>query len=326
MEQLFGGMPDAARFVVAFLLVLGLIGAGAFLWRKFGTGGLSATGSRGRQPRLAVIDAASVDGRRRLVLIRRDNTEHLLMIGGPTDIVIEPNIARAGANTPARDPRPIPLGDIPPRQATPAEAPGWALPPAEPAARPIRSMEDLDPARSEPAPRSAREALADTMRAMRSEPAARATPPAPFRPEPADEITAPALTPPTIPPEPGLHAPAVPEPRRVPVPPVPPPPPPPSYEPVFQNIPEPRRAPTPPAPPPYEPVRASTPPTREPVFQAAPPALEDQQSVLDITLRLQRRALKALLLVRINRSLDLEHDFLLRVGERILVDVDGLRR
>jgi hypothetical protein len=47
-----------------------------------------------------VIDAATVDGRRRLVLIRRDNVEHLLMIGGPTDVVVEPNIVRAA---PARE-------------------------------------------------------------------------------------------------------------------------------------------------------------------------------------------------------------------------------
>jgi hypothetical protein len=42
-----------------------------------------------------VIDAAAVDGRRRLVLVRRDNVEHLLMIGGPADLVVEPNIVRA---------------------------------------------------------------------------------------------------------------------------------------------------------------------------------------------------------------------------------------
>ena len=47
-----------------------------------------------RMPRLAVIDAAAVDGRRRLVLVRRDNVEHLLMIGGPADLVVEPNIVR----------------------------------------------------------------------------------------------------------------------------------------------------------------------------------------------------------------------------------------
>jgi hypothetical protein len=45
------------------------------------------------QPRGAVsaafIDAASVDERRRIVLLRRDNAEHLMMIGGPTDVVVE---------------------------------------------------------------------------------------------------------------------------------------------------------------------------------------------------------------------------------------------
>lgn len=57
-------------------------------------------GGKNRQPRLQVLDAAAVDARRRLVLIRRDGIEHLIMIGGPTDIVIESGIsdpAMAGA-------------------------------------------------------------------------------------------------------------------------------------------------------------------------------------------------------------------------------------
>src|ERR1700677_3512631 len=152
--ELLGGMPDVARFVVAFLLVLGLIGAGAFLWRRFGNGPLSTTGPRGRQPRLAVIDAANVDGRRRLVLIRRDNTEHLLMIGGPSDIVIEPNISRATPNTGPRDQRPV-----------------------APLPRVTRPLDELEPVRPEPArseptrPEPARPDLA-----ARSAPVARLTP------------------------------------------------------------------------------------------------------------------------------------------------------
>jgi hypothetical protein len=60
-------------------------------------------GARERPPRrVAVIDAAAVDRRRSVVLIRRDNVEHLMMIGGPTDVLIEPNIIRAtGAREPA---------------------------------------------------------------------------------------------------------------------------------------------------------------------------------------------------------------------------------
>ncbi len=99
-ESLFGAeMPLPVRFFIAFLIVLGLIGVTAWIVRRFGGERLGAATARGRQPRLAVIDAAAVDGRRRLILIRRDNVEHLLMIGGPTDVVIEPNIVRAAAAT-----------------------------------------------------------------------------------------------------------------------------------------------------------------------------------------------------------------------------------
>jgi flagellar protein FliO/FliZ len=45
-------------------------------------------------PRLLVIDSASVDRHRRLILIRRDNVEHLLMVGGPADVVVETMILR----------------------------------------------------------------------------------------------------------------------------------------------------------------------------------------------------------------------------------------
>ena len=97
-ESLFGAeMPLAIRFFLAFLVVLGLIGAAAWAVRRFGSGRLGGAGTRGRQPRLAVIDHASVDARRRLILVRRDNVEHCLMIGGPTDVVVESNIVRAGA-------------------------------------------------------------------------------------------------------------------------------------------------------------------------------------------------------------------------------------
>ncbi len=55
--------------------------------------------SRRGQARLAVTDAASVDQRRKLVLLRRDDVEHLIMIGGPTDIIIESGIQRGDAKT-----------------------------------------------------------------------------------------------------------------------------------------------------------------------------------------------------------------------------------
>jgi hypothetical protein len=45
------------------------------------------------EPRLAVMEQANVDRMRRLVLIRRDDVEHLIMTGGPVDVVIETGIA-----------------------------------------------------------------------------------------------------------------------------------------------------------------------------------------------------------------------------------------
>src|ERR1700694_3797816 len=107
---------QALTFVFAFVAVLALIGVAAWLVRRFAGSRLGTNTKRGGMPRLAVIDAAAVDGRRRLVLVRRDNIEHLLMIGGPTDIVVEPNIVRA---TPGRDQMPPRQGvggaDLPPR-------------------------------------------------------------------------------------------------------------------------------------------------------------------------------------------------------------------
>jgi flagellar protein FliO/FliZ len=102
-EAWFGmEIPLAIRFLVAFLIVLGVIAAAAWAMRRFGTRRLAGPSSaRGRQPRLAVIDSVSIDGHRRLILIRRDNVEHLLMTGGPTDVVVAPNIVRAGHDVPA---------------------------------------------------------------------------------------------------------------------------------------------------------------------------------------------------------------------------------
>ena len=104
-------MQSAAGFFFAFIAVLALIGLATWLVRRFAGNRLGTGANRGRMPRLAVVDAAAVDGRRRLVLVRRDNIEHLLMIGGPSDIVVEPNIVRA----------------TPPQQQMPPRAP---LPPA----------------------------------------------------------------------------------------------------------------------------------------------------------------------------------------------------
>ena len=150
-------------FLFAFIAVLALIGVAAWLVRRFANNRLGANTQRGRMPRLAVIDAAAVDGRRRLVLVRRDNVEHLLMIGGPSDIVVEPNIVRAMPNRDQMAPRPA-VGEQPPRIA-PLPDTAWS---EEAARSDARSTEGFDhhaePQMPEPPPRPARPSFADEIR------------------------------------------------------------------------------------------------------------------------------------------------------------------
>jgi len=54
---------------------------------------------RKRNQRLSVRGAAAIDSRRRLVLVRRDDIEHLLLVGGPADVIVESNIPAFGPKT-----------------------------------------------------------------------------------------------------------------------------------------------------------------------------------------------------------------------------------
>jgi flagellar protein FliO/FliZ len=89
-------MFDAIYYLaVVLVLACGLFGL-IFVLRKqlAGGGGLQSIGLFGPKPdrRLGVVEHASVDGKRRLILVRRDNVEHLIMTGGPVDVVIETGI------------------------------------------------------------------------------------------------------------------------------------------------------------------------------------------------------------------------------------------
>ena len=178
-------MSQTILVVLALVIVLALIGVAAWLVRKFGGSSLGSSAGRGRMPRLAVIDAAAVDGRRRLVLVRRDNVEHLLMIGGPTDIVVEPNIVRG---TPQQAPQRAPAGtELPPPPARLPDA-GWPEPDAsrnefeirEPAAPELPPRAPRVPFGEDtrrPSPPIADRSLADSMSSFTPEPIVRPEPP-----------------------------------------------------------------------------------------------------------------------------------------------------
>src|SRR5580704_1958580 len=153
---------QAVTFFFAFVVVLALIGIAAWLVRRFAGNRLGANTNRGRMPRLAVIDAAAVDGRRRLVLVRRDNVEHLIMIGGPTDIVVEPNIVRATAGRDQLPQRPA-GAELPPRIAPLPDPAAWA---DEGQRADIFDHHHAAPQMPEPPPRPARPLFAEEARRM----------------------------------------------------------------------------------------------------------------------------------------------------------------
>jgi hypothetical protein len=115
------------------------------------------------------MDAAAIDNQRRLVLVRRDDVEHLILIGGPTDVVVEQNIVPGAAlhTSPLQTGSNLPNG----RDTPPAPHPSPATPEPAPVLReePAFTFEESEP--QAPKPVSAQP--------QRAEPAISARPPTP---------------------------------------------------------------------------------------------------------------------------------------------------
>jgi hypothetical protein len=135
----------ALVLLVVVLLIIKLIRSLTF--------GTFVAGGRNRKTRLAVMDATAVDSHRRLVLVRRDDIEHLLLIGGPTDVVVERDIRLSALRRPAltgdsggHQPAPRP------RAPQPAPAPVRQAPPPQPASA---ASTPVRPLQTAPAPKPA---------------------------------------------------------------------------------------------------------------------------------------------------------------------------
>jgi flagellar protein FliO/FliZ len=123
MTSLFGGSAGTllnAAFALGLVLVLIVFG----LWLLKLLSAASGRLGRANEKRLVVVDTANVDGKRKVMIIRRDNVEHLVMTGGPQDVVIETGI-------PVPEPQPM-RRPMAARAATRAAAPAPAAKPAEP--------------------------------------------------------------------------------------------------------------------------------------------------------------------------------------------------
>lgn len=91
-----------AQAVAALLFVLGLIGLAGWAYRRFGGRFGAAVRPATQERRLKMVESMSIDGRHRLVLVSRDEVEHLLVVGLDTSLVVE---SRIGARAPGQGDR-----------------------------------------------------------------------------------------------------------------------------------------------------------------------------------------------------------------------------
>jgi flagellar protein FliO/FliZ len=77
------------RFLLALVVVVGLIAGAAWAARRFG---LAPRVSGQGGGRLGVVAVQSIDTRRKLVLVRRDDREHLIIVSPTAETVIETGI------------------------------------------------------------------------------------------------------------------------------------------------------------------------------------------------------------------------------------------
>jgi flagellar protein FliO/FliZ len=77
------------RFAVAVIAILALLAAFAWLVRRYGVGGRPVSGAKRR---LAIVEVAPLDSKRRLILLRRDQTEHLVLLGPDSALLIESGV------------------------------------------------------------------------------------------------------------------------------------------------------------------------------------------------------------------------------------------
>lgn len=87
LTSLFGGETNYLTMFIALAIVVVLIVLAVWLIKLVGDA--SRNVGRGRNRRLAVIDSIAIDNKRQAVIVRRDETEHLIVIGGPNDLVVE---------------------------------------------------------------------------------------------------------------------------------------------------------------------------------------------------------------------------------------------
>jgi len=91
---------DIARAVFALAITLGLVGLAAVAARRFGPEWMTRLHRPGGDRRLAIVESLTLDPQRRLVLIRLDDCERLLLLGEGRLVEERPPAAATGEGAP----------------------------------------------------------------------------------------------------------------------------------------------------------------------------------------------------------------------------------
>jgi flagellar protein FliO/FliZ len=77
------------KFGAALLFVLSLMGGLALIMRKLEKGNPLMSQNR---KRLKIVESLNIDARRKAVILKRDDKEHLVILGANSETVIESDI------------------------------------------------------------------------------------------------------------------------------------------------------------------------------------------------------------------------------------------
>lgn len=81
---------DIFKAIAALAFVIGLMGGLVFLLKKFGISNIPSVQSG--EKRLKIVESLPLDARRRLVLIQRDDQQHLVILSVSGETIVETNI------------------------------------------------------------------------------------------------------------------------------------------------------------------------------------------------------------------------------------------
>ncbi|MCF6326067.1 MAG: flagellar biosynthetic protein FliO [Devosiaceae bacterium] len=97
LTGLFGGETNIWTILLALIIVIALIFFGVWILKLIFKASVTIAG--GRKRRLAMVDSLAIDNKRNIILIRRDNVEHLIMVSNTGELLIEGSIPANSGNS-----------------------------------------------------------------------------------------------------------------------------------------------------------------------------------------------------------------------------------